>query len=249
MNYSAEINGIIVNAVYSDTTVSEVFIPLLRLLAQLHNEKQRRLLVMLAAPPAAGKSTLVSFLEHLARSVIPEKRVQAIGMDGFHHRQSYLLMHTVEVDGESIPMTSIKGAPVTFDLDALRQKIAEVTESNICCWPHYDRQLHDPVDDAITIDADIVLLEGNYILLDADGWRDLSRFADYTISLSADEEMLRRRLIRRKMKTGISQEDAERFAASSDMRNVRLCLQKTMPADLELTILSDGTDIKKKSNQ
>ena len=236
MNYSADINGIIVNAAYSDTIVNEVFIPLLKHLAQLHHEKQRRILVILAAPPATGKSTLVSFLEHLARSVIPEKRLQAVGMDGFHLRQSYLLSHTVEIDGKSVPMTSIKGAPITFDLQALRTKIEEAAQGQICKWPHYDRQLHDPVDDAITIDAEIVLIEGNYLLLDADGWRDLSRYADYTISLTADEELLRSRLIRRKMKTGMSREDAERFVESSDMRNVRLCLDKTMKADLELSV-------------
>ncbi|MBQ1474475.1 MAG: nucleoside/nucleotide kinase family protein, partial [Ruminococcus sp.] len=202
MNYSADINGITVNATYSDTTVNEVFIPLLKHLAQLHNVKQRRILVMLAAPPATGKSTLVSFLEHLAQSVIPDKRVQSVGMDGFHLRQEYLLMHTFELDGEEIPMARIKGAPITFDLQALRTKIEEAAQGQTCKWPHYDRQLHDPVDDAITIDADIVLIEGNYLLLDADGWRDLSRYADYTISLTADEEMLRSRLIRRKMKTG-----------------------------------------------
>ena len=236
MNYSANINGITVSASFSDTTVNEVFIPLLKHLAQLHHEKQRRILVMLAAPPATGKSTLVSFLEHLARSVIPEKRLQAVGMDGFHLRQSYLLTHTVEIDGKRVSMSSIKGAPSTFDLDALTRKIREVSEGNICRWPHYDRQLHDPVDDAITIDADIALIEGNYLLLDADGWRDLSQFADYTISLTADEEMLRSRLIRRKMKTGMAREDAERFVESSDMRNVRLCLDKTMKADLELSL-------------
>ena len=236
MNYSADINGITVNAAYSNTIVNEVFIPLLKHLAQLHHEKQRRILVMLAAPPATGKSTLVSFLAHLARSVIPEKRLQAVGMDGFHLRQEYLLTHTVDVDGKSVPMASIKGAPITFDPDALTRKISEVTEGNSCRWPHYDRQLHDPADDAITIDADIVLIEGNYLLLDADGWRDLSRYADYTISLTADEEMLRRRLIRRKMKTGMTREDAERFVESSDMRNVRLCLDKTMKADLELSV-------------
>ena len=236
MNYSDDINGITVNATYSDTTVNEVFIPLLKHLAQLHHEKQRRILVMLAAPPATGKSTLVSFLEHLARSVIPEKRLQAVGMDGFHLRQSDLLRRTVEVYGKSVPMASIKGAPITFDLDALTRKIREVTEGNSCRWPHYDRQLHDPVDDAITIDTDIVLIEGNYLLLDADGWRDLSRYADYTISFTADEEMLRSRLIRRKMKTGMTQEDAKRFVASSDMRNVRLCLDMTMKADLELSV-------------
>ncbi len=190
MNYSADINGITVNATYSDTTVNEVFIPLLKHLAQLHNVKQRRILVMLAAPPGTGKSTLVSFLEHLAKSVIPDKRVQAVGMDGFHLRQEYLLTHTVELDGEQIPMARIKGAPITFDLQALRTKIEEVAQGQICKWPHYDRQLHDPVDNAITIDADIVLIEGNYLLLDMDDWRDLSRFADYTIVLTADEDML-----------------------------------------------------------
>nr|WP_316622611.1 nucleoside/nucleotide kinase family protein [uncultured Ruminococcus sp.] len=236
MNYSADINGITVNATYSDTTVNEVFIPLLKHLAQLHNVKQRRILVMLAAPPATGKSTLVSFLEHLAKSVIPDKRVQSVGMDGFHLRQEYLLTHTFELDGEEIPMARIKGAPITFDLQALRTKIEEAAQGQTCKWPHYDRQLHDPVDDAITIDADIVLIEGNYLLLNMDGWRDLSRYADYTISLTADEEMLRSRLIRRKMKTGMTQEDAKRFVESSDMRNVRLCLDKTMKADLELSI-------------
>jgi pantothenate kinase len=157
-------------------------------------------------------------------------------MDGFHLRQESLLTHTVELDGEEIPMARIKGAPITVDLQALRTKIEEAAQGQICKWPHYDRQLHDPMDDAITIDADIVLLEGNYLLLDADGWCDLSRYADYTISLTADEEMLRSRLIRRKMKTGMTQEDAKRFVESSDMRNVRLCLDKTMKADLELSI-------------
>ena len=236
MNYSANINGIEYSVSYSDVLVNSTLIPLLRHLSQLHTEKGSRVIVMLAAPPATGKSTLVSFLEHLARSVIPEKRLQAVGMDGFHLRQSYLLSHTVEVDGKSVPMASIKGAPITFDPDALTRKISEVTEGNSCRWPHYDRQLHDPVDDAITIDADIVLIEGNYLLLDTDGWRDLSRFADYTIVLTADEDVLRERLIGRKMKTGMTREDAERFAEFSDMRNVRLCLDKTMKADLELSI-------------
>ena len=236
MNYSANINGIAYSVDYSDALVNGTLIPLLRHLSQLHTEKGSRVIVMLAAPPGTGKSTLVSFLEHLAKSAIPDKRVQSVGMDGFHLRQEYLLTHTVEVNGEAIPMARIKGAPITFDLDALTRKIREVSEGNICRWPHYDRQLHDPVDDAITIDADIVLIEGNYLLLDADGWRDLSRYADYTISLTADEEMLRSRLIRRKMKTGMTQEDAKRFVASSDMRNVRLCLDMTMKADLELSV-------------
>lgn len=101
MNYSANINGIEYSVSYSDALVDGTLIPLLRHLSQLHTEKRSHVIVMLAAPPGTGKSTLVSFLEHLAKSVIPEKRLQAVGMDGFHLRQEYLLSHTVEVDGKS----------------------------------------------------------------------------------------------------------------------------------------------------
>ena len=140
MEYSANINGINVSAYYSDETVREVFIPLLEHLAALHVEKHSRILVMLAAPPGAGKSTLVSFLENLAKDVCPGKKIQAIGMDGFHRRQDYLLSHTVSVNGREIPMVNIKGAPVTFDLERLRKKTAELTEGNPCCSPESNFQ-------------------------------------------------------------------------------------------------------------
>ena len=132
MNYSADINGIAYSVSYSDSLVNDTLIPLLRHLSQLHTEKGSRVIVMLAAPPGTGKSTLISFLEHLAQSVIPDKRVQSVGMNGFHLRQEYLLTHTVGVNGEQIPMARIKGAPITFDLDALTRKIREVSEGNIC---------------------------------------------------------------------------------------------------------------------
>ena len=246
MEYSANINGINVSAYYSDETVREVFIPLLEHLEKLHAEKQRRILVMLAAPPGAGKSTLVGFLEKLAKDVCPGKKIQAIGMDGFHRRQDYLLSHTVSVNGREIPMVNIKGAPVTFDLKRLREKTAELTEGNPCSWPRYDRLLHNPVEDAIAINADIVLLEGNYLLLDVDGWRELSDYADYTISLTADEGLLRDRLVRRRIATGVEKKAAEEFVDFSDMANVRLCLEKTKKADLALEITPDGSEIRKR---
>ena len=148
MDYSANINGISVNAHYSDKTVNELLIPLLKRLAVLHAEKQKRILVLLAAPPGAGKSTLVSFLEFLAKKTISETTLQSIGMDGFHRRQEYLLSHTVNANGKEIPMVEIKGAPVTFDLGALEKKIAEVKEGNLCRWPRYDRLQHNPVEDS-----------------------------------------------------------------------------------------------------
>ena len=90
------------------------------------------------------------------------------------------------------------------------------------------------------MDADIVLLEGNYLLLDEDGWRDLRKYADYTVSVRAEESILRSRLISRRIKTGVDDEASARFVDFSDIPNVRLCLEKTVPAHLQLALGEDG---------
>ena len=240
VTYEVRINGIDVTARYSDRAVREIFLPLLRKLTALQKEKGKRLLLMLAAPPGAGKSTLLSFLERLSRSDETLCPIQAIGMDGFHRRQEYLQSHETLRDGKRISLVEIKGAPITFDLDRLSESIKKAASGAVCGWPVYDRLLHNPVENAVTVDSAIVALEGNYLLLDEDGWRDLSAFADYTVSVQAQEETLRSRLIDRRVKTGVDREAAERFVDFSDMPNVRLCLSRTLPADLRLRVSADG---------
>lgn len=238
--YRAEINGISVTAHYSQAAISGIFLPLLRRLTALRQKKGKRILVLLAAPPGSGKTTLASFLEKLSReheSLIP---IQAIGMDGFHRRQEYLQSHTVKQDGRQIALVEIKGAPVTFDLPRLTGRVKQVAAGAVCGWPAYDRTLHNPVEDALRVDGQIVLLEGNYLLLDGEGWRELSALADYTISVTAEEALLRSRLIDRKLKTGVETKQAIRFVDFSDMPNVRLCLEKTKKADLSLRIDESG---------
>ncbi len=236
MQYNPVINGLAVCATYSDEEVNGIFVPLLKKLADLQVKKGKRILVMLAAPPGAGKSTLAGFLEHISPEVIPDHKVQAAGMDGFHRKQEYLLTHTAVVDGNDVRMVDIKGAPVTFDLEALKSKIGEVLTEKKCGWPAYDRLLHNPVDDAVMIDGDIIILEGNYLLLDENGWSDLSEMADYTISVTADPQMLKDRLLARKIASGATAEEAEKFVSFSDMANVKLCLERTGPADLQLQV-------------
>ncbi len=238
--YTVQINGIKVSARYSERAVNEIFVPLLEKLTAMQRAAGRRILVMLAAPPGAGKSTLVSFLEKLSRERPGLCPVQAVGMDGFHRRQEYLLTHSTVRDGREIRMVEIKGAPVTFDLEKLASSIRKVKNGETCGWPVYDRLLHNPVEDAVTVDSDIVLLEGNYLLLDETGWRDLSANADYTVSVSAGETLLRKRLIERKILTGVAEDAAVRFVDFSDMPNVRLCLEKSRPADLRLRVMEDG---------
>ena len=239
MEYNACINGYDIQAHYSEQNIEEIFIPLLQRLTKMQQEKERRILVMLAAPPGAGKSTLLDFLEHLSKTTDGVKEIQTIGMDGFHHYQDYLLSHDTVRDGRTIKLVEIKGAPITFDLEALEERIRLVASGANCGWPTYDRNLHNPVENAIQVTSDIVLLEGNYLLLDEDGWRDLSDYADYTIFISADEDMLRSRLVERKAKnTPIEQ--AKEFVEKSDMRNAIEVLHSSKKADLNLRVNSDS---------
>ena len=240
ISYKVTVNGIDVEASYSEQAVSGIFIPLLKTLTEKQNEKSRRILLMLAAPPGAGKSTLMSFLEKLSNETPGLSPVRIIGMDGFHRRQEYLLTHEVLWYGKQVRMVDIKGAPVTFDLESLTERIKRIAAGEKCGWPIYDRLLHNPVENAITIDDDIVLLEGNYLLLDEDGWRELSTYADYTVSVRAPEPLLRTRLIDRRIKTGVEVGPATDFVDFSDMRNVRLCLEHSKPADLQLELNEDG---------
>lgn len=240
IQYNPTINGIRVQARYSRENIDGIFLPLLRRLTTMQRAKSRRILVMMAAPPGAGKSTLASFLQALSLEKPDLAPVTVIGMDGFHRYQDDLTSHTTVRDGIQIPLVQIKGAPITFDLALLTERIRRVAAGEECGWPSYDRLLHNPIENAITVKGDLVLLEGNYLLLDKDGWRDLSSYADYTIRITADESMLRTRLVQRKISSGTEPEAAARFVDFSDMANVRECLRYTKNADLTLVTDAEG---------
>ena len=241
MRYVRHINGLEVKAEYSEESVEQIFLPLLRHLTKLQKKLDRRVVVMLAAPPAAGKSTLVSFLQYLSENTPGVTPITSIGMDGFHRYQDYLLTHTTIRNGEEILMVKVKGAPETFDLDALTERMKKLQTDEVCPWPEYSRTLHNPVEGAVQVRGDVVLIEGNYLLLDLPGWRNLKNDADYTISIQADVEDLRERLIDRKQREGVAHKDAVEFVDNSDLPNARLCIEKTMEADLVLRLEKDGS--------
>lgn len=236
MEVRLDINGFSVDAHFDDLSIRETLLPLLRDLTRWQQQLGRRLVALLAAPPGAGKSTLAAFLELLSRTESDLAPVQALGMDGFHFHQDHILSHTALRDGSEIPMRLIKGAPEIFDADKLRRALAAAPGGEIL-WPYYDRTLHDVVEDAVKISAPVLLVEGNWLLLDRPGW-DLP--GDVRIFIAAEESLLRSRLIDRKIRGGSSPEEAEAHYARTDGPNVRLCRECRRPADFVFTMTGDG---------
>lgn len=235
--YTFMINGYEVCAQYEESLIQETLFPFFqRIQSKQGNQRQ---LVFLAAPCGAGKSTLAALIEHLSHTIADFPVVQALGMDGFHYPQSYILTHTVLRDGQAVPMKQVKGCPETFAFDKLKQKIIDLKQKDVR-WPTYNRLLHDVEEEQIEVSAPIVLVEGNYLLLDEAPWRELSGYCDASIFIDASIEEIKGRLIRRKMMGGMAPHEALAFCENSDLPNARRILNHRLPADLTL-MLRNGT--------
>lgn len=233
------VNGYSYVARYSDTAYEQVIVPLLKRLADAYNQLGRRVVVFLAGPPAAGKSTLALLLEKIAPSAI-EQTVQSVGLDGFHCYNSFLRTHVITRNGEQVPLAAIKGAPETFDVAHFAHKLQALRDSETVLWPLYDRRIHDPVEDAIEVTAPIVIVEGNWLLLDELPWSDLAPLADLSIFLAADEVDVRERAVSRKAQGGISRSEAEAHYDRTDGPNIRRTLDHSRKADITILLTSEG---------
>lgn len=234
------INGFTYPARYTEENIEQLFLPLLRRLTHLQQKAGRRILVFLAAPPAIGKSTMAAFLEQLSKEHEELHPIQSIGLDGFHYHSDYLKRHTIERDGKKVLMQSVKGCPETFDVQHFTEKLQELKTSDIL-WPIYDRQQHDVKEDALRVTEDIILIEGNWLLLRDAPWTAARELADATLFLRAEAKDLRDRLIARKMKGGATQEAAAAFYEASDGPNIERVLKDSVPAEETWTMRADGS--------
>lgn len=255
------VNGFPVVAEFADKDVEEALVPLLRSIAHADEKRKAhagceqcvngaidavapavaRTIVLLAAPPGSGKSTLAALLQELSREFDGCVPIEAVGMDGFHFPNVYLDTHHLGDAPTAPTLRSVKGAPETFDVSALASKLEETRRlTGAVLWPAYSRTTHDVVADALAVTGEIVLVEGNYLLLDEPAWRDLRAWADLAVFLGADEELLHRRLVERKVTGGMLRADAEAFYAASDGPNVKRVLAGSLPADITLHLDARG---------
>lgn len=245
MKQSIEVNGLLVDADTQSDLVEGRLLPLVE--AMVPQPGASRAFAFLAGPPGCGKSTLVELIHQAA--VKRGCELDVVGMDGFHRTNDYLARHSGTVNGRRVRLSEVKGAPETIDRESLRRHLELSSHAEIR-WPHYDRRLHEPVEGDVAVSARNVLIEGNWLLLDEPGWKELRSFASLTIFIDADVEMLKERLIARKCAGGSPRPDAEDFVERSDIPNVRRCLDHSTPyADIILKVQENGTLKEVKKNE
>ena len=185
-----------------------------------------RFLIALAGPPGAGKSTLADALVDRFNTTLPDAPAVAVPMDGFHYDNLIL-----DANG----LRARKGAPETFDASGFLAMVRRLkTPEDSIAIPVFDRSIDLSRASARLIEPRhrVLVIEGNYLLLDHPVWRDLRALFDCTIMLKPALELIEERLIQRWLDHGYAHEDALRKARGNDLANAELVLSKSGPADM-----------------
>lgn len=179
----------------------------------------RRLLGLTGAP-GAGKSTL-------AQAVVGALAGEAVlvPMDGFHLPQAEL---------ERLGRAARKGAPDTFDAAAFVDLLGRVRAGGTVRAPLFDRVAEEPVPDAVEIHGHVplVVVEGNYLLLDDGPWSAVAGLLDEVWFLETDEDARLRRLVERHVLFGKEPEAARAWALGPDQRNAERIAPTRARADV-----------------
>ena len=180
-----------------------------------------RLIVAVAGPPGSGKTAFATTLVAVIDAETDGNVAALVGLGGWHYANDYLAAHVVERGGGRIPLQSIKGAPETFDVAATYNCLSKIRQGGRVSFPVYSRELHEPVPDGGVVDAShsIVVVEGNYLLLDENPWRRLHPLFDVRVFISASPDALASALRERHLRGGKTPAATERQIHEVDLLN------------------------------
>lgn len=185
----------------------------------------RRAVLGVAGSPGSGKTTLVAAI---AAALGP--LAAHVPMDGFHLADAELAR---------LGRSGRKGAADTFDAGgyvALLRRLRADAE-DVVYAPAFERDLEQPVAGSIAVPraARLVLTEGNYLLLDEPGWREVRDELDEVWFCAVRGDLRRARLVARHVEFGKSPDAAAAWVAAVDDPNAAL-VERTRPrADLVVT--------------
>ena len=207
-----------------------------RLLATLPSDaasRERRFILGIAGPPAAGKSTFAEALREALngrRAPAAADEVATIAaLDGFHYDDRVL---------DAWGYRPRKGAPFTFDAAgyaAMLERLAAPARQAVAV-PVFDRNLELSRAAAAVVEPHhrIVITEGNYLLLDDDRWRPARNLLDFSVFIDVPADELHRRLMDRWLGHGYPLAEAREKTEANDLVNARLVVDSSVEPDLRL---------------
>jgi len=188
-----------------------------------------RRILGLVGPPGAGKSTVAQQLVDAL-----DGAAVLLPMDGFH---------LANVELARLGRAGRKGAPDTFDAGgyvALLQRVRgqQAGRGGTVYAPAFRREIEEPIASAIPIPADVplVITEGNYLLLERDGWAGVKPLLDEAWYVDVDDALRRQRLVERHMRFGRTREAALAWEAGTDQPNALLIAATAVRADWLLCV-------------
>jgi pantothenate kinase len=230
------------------------YLPICQALVRMRPRNGRRLLVGITGPGASGKSVFAILLrdvfnaafgcaEGSAGGAANRRQVAADApcraaicpMDGFHYPNSYLGSHFItDEQGRRVALRAFKGSPPSFDAKSFVRCLRALKAEASVAVPRYDRVLHDPVPGGILIGLSdgIVLVEGNYVLLDEGPWAAVGELIDFSLFLIQPLDAVLDAMVKRHVRGGRSEQDAVEYVARVDRRNYEICMSTAVRADL-----------------
>ena len=187
-----------------------------------------RHLIAVVGPPGSGKSTFSELLERRLNRAGPD-RARVLPMDGFHYDDAIL---------EERGQRARKGAPFTFDVDGFDSILSRLrrTDAPEVAVPVFDRAIEISRGAARLIPrtVDIVIVEGNYLLLDEKPWAKLRKHFALTVHLDVPLPELRGRLHERWSHYGFSAKEIEEKLEGNDLRNASYISKNSGPANFRI---------------
>ena len=189
------------------------------------NTLKKRYFIALAGPPASGKSTISEKLnEDLNIKGFPSDILQ---MDGFHLDDAIL---------SSQNLLPRKGSPETFDVMGLKSFLIRLANEPEVIVPIFDRSLELSRSSAVTISENkkIIIVEGNYLLLNSHPWYELNNYFDSKVMIHCEESVLEKRLIDRWKGFNLTQDQINQKVYENDLPNGVNVIQNSIEADYYL---------------